>query len=649
MVFRNQNEFPLSRRQFLWGAGSLAATLSLGRQAAATGFQPARLSQATVLAQAEGPADVVYLNGTILTINDDQPTVEAVAVKDGRIVAVGDRRLIEPLRGDATRVIDLQGKTMLPGFVDSHGHAYMIGLQATTANLLPPPDGTGADIAAIQMLLTDWAANNQAAVEKVGWIAGFGYDNSQLAEQRHPTRHDLDAVSAELPVLIIHQSGHLGVANSKALELAGVTADTPDPQGGVFQREEGSQVPNGVCEEYAFFQVIAALASRFDDVINDTLVEEGTKFLASFGYTTGQEGRSTSPAIAAMQRVASRGDLAIDLVTYPDILEVKDIQPSLTYENRFRIGGAKLTIDGSPQGKTAWLTEPYFIPPPGQPEDYRGYAAIDEATTDAAVEKAFANGWQILCHANGDAASDVYIAALRQAKAKYPDVDNRPVLIHGQVLREDQVEALNELGVFPSLFPMHTYYWGDYHRDSVLGPERADNISPTGWVLERGMMFGSHHDAPVANPDSMRVLSATVTRRSRTNDILGPEHRVPVWTALKAMTIWPAWQHFEEENKGSIEVGKLADFVILSANPMMVPEDQIADINVLETIKEGVSIYQRPADEASISSAAMFGITLNKFESEEDHTHHHDSIYAVYGDGCFNHGLGLLINAINGV
>jgi predicted amidohydrolase YtcJ len=635
-------DFLWSRRVFLFGASSFAATLGLGSWALASSRQGA---QSSLVAQAGGPADAVYLNGTILTINDDQPTAEAVAVKDGRILAVGDRSTIETLQGSSTQVIDLQGKTMLPGFVDSHGHAYMIGLQATTANLLPPPDGTGKDIPALQMLLTDWAANNPAAVEKVGWIAGFGYDDSQLAEQRHPTRQDLDQVSEDLPVVIIHQSGHLGVANSKALELAGITADTPDPEGGAFRREDGSQVPSGVAEEYAFFQLLATLAARFDDAINDTLVEEGTQFLASFGYTTGQEGRSTGPAIAAMQRVANSGNLAIDLVTYPDILGVQDIQPSRTYENRFRIGGAKLTIDGSPQGKTAWLSEPYFIPPPGQPEDYRGYAAIDEQTTAAAVEKAFANGWQLLCHANGDAASDAYIAALRKAKAKYPDLDNRPVLIHGQVLREDQVDAYQELGVFPSLFPMHTFYWGDYHRDSVLGPKRSNNISPTGWVLDRGMMFGTHHDAPVANPDSMRVLSATVTRRSRTNDIIGPEHRVPVGTALKAMTIWPAWQHFEEDNKGSIEVGKLADFVILSDNPMTIAEDQIADIKVLETIKEGVSIYQRPANAASAPSTAMFGITLNDFEAEE-HSHDEESIYAVYGDGCFNHGLGLLVNAV---
>jgi len=300
-----------------------------------------------------------------------------------------------------------------------------------------------------------------------------------------------------------------------------------------------------------------------------------------------------------MKRVADAGRLQIDLVSYPDVLEVEDVQPSMTYSNRYRVGGVKLTIDGSPQGKTAWLTEPYFVPPEGQPADYRGYAAIDGQTANEAVEKAFANGWQILVHANGDAASDLFIAAVRLAKERHPDVDNRPVLIHGQVLREDQVDALDELQIFPSLFPMHTFYWGDWHRESVLGPERAENISPTGWVLERDMIFGSHHDAPVANPDAMRVLSATVTRTTRSGRVLGPEHRVPVATALKALTIWPAWQHFEEDSKGTIEVGKLADFVILAENPLTVDPDRLADIQVVETIKEGVSIYKRPGDGSS--------------------------------------------------
>jgi Predicted metal-dependent hydrolase with the TIM-barrel fold len=487
--------------------------------------------------------------------------------------------------------------------------------------------------------------HNQGVIEKVGWIVGFGYDDSQLAEQRHPTRDELDQVSTEYPVLIIHQSGHLAVANSKALALAGIDASTENPKGGVFRREEGSSEPNGVCEEYAFFMLVGKLVGRFDNDINEALVIEGTKLAASYGYTTAQEGRAIGSGLAAMQRVAESGGLSIDLVCYPDILEVEAIEPSMEYFNHFRVGGAKLTIDGSPQGKTAWLTEPYFVPPAGQDEDYVGYAAIDEATTFAAVEKAFANGWQILCHCNGDAASDRYIQAIRQAKVKYPNVDNRPVLIHGQVLREDQVDALDELDIFPSLFPMHTFYWGDWHRDSVLGPERAENISPTGWLLERSMMFGSHHDAPVALPDSMRILSATVTRKTRTGRVLGAEHKVPVATALKALTIWPAWQHFEEDRKGTIEVGKLADFTILSENPLEIDEDLLADIKVLETIKEGQSVYRRSDATTGISEPASFGITLD----HPDGAHEESPIPGfkpVCGDGCFNHGLSMMLRAI---
>jgi predicted amidohydrolase YtcJ len=166
------------------------------------------------------------------------------------------------------------------------------------------------------------------------------------------------------------------------------------------------------------------------------------------------------------------------------------------------------------------------------------------------------------------------------------------VLIHGQFLREDQVNACRELGILLSLFPMHTYYWGDWHRESTRGPELADDISPTGWALKRGMLFTTHHDAPVALPDAMRVLDATVTRRSRSGDIIGPGHRVPVMTALKAMTLWAAYQHFEEASKGSIEPGKLADFAILSANPANADPDAIDQIVVVETIKEGKAIYQ---------------------------------------------------------
>ena len=195
----------------------LAATILLAMTACSREEAESGQEQAAV-------ADTIYHNGTVLTINDQQPSAEAVAVRDGIIIAVGDEAQVLQLAGDLTRKFDLGGKTLLPGFVDSHSHAYGIGLQALSANLLPPPDGSGRDIASLQKLLTDSTRRENTILEKAGWIVGFGYDDSQLAEQRHPTRDELDQVSSELPVIIVHQSGHLGVANSRALEIAGVTS-----------------------------------------------------------------------------------------------------------------------------------------------------------------------------------------------------------------------------------------------------------------------------------------------------------------------------------------------------------------------------------------------------------------------------------------
>ena len=225
------------------------------------------------------------------------------------------------------------------------------------------------------------------------------------------------------------------------------------------------------------------------------------------------------------------------------------------------------------------------------PPGYTGIAYETMETISDMVDWAFANDVQLIVHANGEGASDRLIAAIDAATKTHGPGDRRPVLIHGQFLREDQVDSYQRLGVFPSLFPMHTFYWGDWHRDHTVGPERADNISPTGWLRQRGMIFGSHHDAPVAFPDSMRVLDATVTRRTRSGDILGPAQRVDVITGLKSMTLWPAYQHFEENDKGSIEVGKLADFVVLSDDPTAIDPEDLEALKVVETIKEGKTIY----------------------------------------------------------
>ena len=557
--------------------------------------------------RAADSADIIWSGGPIYTMNDAQPSAEAVAVKNGKIVAVGTSADIMELKGDTTVVRDLKGLAMVPGFVDAHSHVYGVGVQAISANLLAPPDGKVENIPDVVQTLKDWASANKEIVDNVKIIVGFGYDEATLAEHHPPTAADLDQVSTDLPVYIVHQSGHIGVANSKMLQLAGITAASKNPPGGVIERIPGSDQPSGVLQEAAHFQVLFGMMSKLSPQGAEAIFKAGVELETSFGYTTADEGRATASQVAVMEAYAAANKLPIDVVAYPDVMNdaADAMKHSQDYVNRFRIGGGKLTIDGSPQGKTAWRDRPYYVVPPGSRADYVGYAAVTNDQAMDAIDAAFKNNYQILIHANGEAAIDLFIAGVREATAKYGNVDRRPVLVHGQFIREDQLDALKDLRIHPSFFPMHTFYWGDWHREQTVGPSLVDNISPTGWAVKRGMIFSSHTDAPVAFPDSMRVLSATVTRRSRSGDIIGPDQRVDVTTALKAMTIWPAYQHFEETTKGSIEVGKLADFVVLSGDPLAIDPETLADLKVVETIKEGVAVYVRPTDPAAVKKASL--------------------------------------------
>lgn len=574
---------PTDRRRLLSGAGALAGATLIGGPSA--------------MAQSRASSAMIFTGGPILTIDDAMTTAEAVAVRNGVIVAVGSLDAARAAAGRGAQVVNLDGRTLLPGFFDPHGHVSMVGLQARYANLLPAPDGQGDDIPALQRITRDWMNAHEQLVRDTQLVIGFGYDDSQLKERRHPTRSELDAISDIVPILFLHQSGHLGAANSAALKAAGVSASTPNPDGGAFRREDGAQEPNGVMEETALFTVMGALFTRLDVQANMEMIREGARFYSSFGYTTAQDGRSSTGSCQLMAQMAERGELPIDILSFPDILTSTDVMATplyrKTYVGRFRIGGVKLTLDGSPQGKTAWLSQPYYIPPEGKPASYRGYPAVTEQQALDAVELAFRNDWQIEVHANGDAAIDLLIGAVSDATRRHGAKDRRPVLIHGQTVRMDQLDQLKTLGIVPSLFPMHTFYWGDFHRDSVLGPRRAEFISPCASVVRRGMRFTSHHDAPVANPDSMRVLSATVTRRTRSGDILGPDECVPVDIALKAMTLWAAWQHYEDDRKGSLTVGKLADMTLLDADPMTVDPGKLAEIKVQATYKEGREVWRR--------------------------------------------------------
>ncbi|EGR3353096.1 amidohydrolase [Vibrio parahaemolyticus] len=538
-------------------------------------------------------ADRIYVGGDIITVNDSDLTAEALAIKNGRILAVGKESELMKLRDDKTKIFDLDEKTMIPGFIDGHGHVFNTGIQALSANLLADPDGNVNSIASLQEELRSWVAKPENG--KHGIILGFGYDDSQLKEQRHPTRQELDEVSKDLPVLIIHQSGHLATLNTKALELAGLTSESTDPDGGKIRRESDGKTPNGVLEETAFFGTLLPLFAKLNAKENEVIFKAGMELYASFGYTTAQEGRASTSAVKTMYNLAQEEKLPIDVAAYPDIQVAQEvISPpyySSEYSNGFRVAGAKLNLDGSPQGKTAWLTEPYLVPPVGQEKGYKGYPSMSDKKAAEYIELAHRNGWQLLTHVNGDAAIDQLLNGIETSEKIHGIPDRGFIAIHAQTARKDQVESFKRLGVFPSFFPMHTFYWGDWHMNSVLGKERAENISPTGWARDLGMIYTSHHDSPVALPNSMRVYSATVNRVSRTGHVLGPQQRVSALDGLKSQTLWAATQYKEEKNKGSLEVGKLADLVILSDNPLTAKPATLSDIRVLETIKEGQTIY----------------------------------------------------------
>ena len=333
-------------------------------------------------ATAQDVADRIWSGGTILTMNDKAMRAEAVAEKGGRIVAVGKRADVMKLKGPATEVIDLKGRTLLPGFVDAHGHVTLGGLQALSANLLAPPDGNVKDIPSLLQTLREWIAANDAAVKKVNLIVGFGYDNSTLAERRHPTREDLDTISRDIPVLLIHQSSHLAALNSKALEVVGFTADTPDPAGGVIRRKAGGKEPDGVLEETAMQLAAFKLLAQVGSSGVETFAKAGAELWARFGYTTGQDGGASPGSVAALRKVAAAGDLRIDVAAYNLLVIDKEFvkaNASREYVNRFRVAGGKILVDGSPQGFTAWRDRPYYKPVGTYPPGYSGYPSTTPA------------------------------------------------------------------------------------------------------------------------------------------------------------------------------------------------------------------------------------------------------------------------------
>ncbi|WP_219895247.1 amidohydrolase [Aquisediminimonas profunda] len=532
------------------------------------------------------PMATVWQGGPIITMAGEQPElVEAIAVRDGRIIAVGSLKTVQAAAGRRAAKVDLKGRTLLPGFIDAHGHVSSVGQAAGLARLAPPPVGKVDSIAALQDVL-----RADSPPPGMPIIVGNGYDDSQLAERRHPTRHDLDAVFADKPVLIVHASGHFAVFNSAMLKLAGIGPDTPDPQGGVIRREADGKTPDGVLEETAFFNVAAKIIPPSLDNGVMSLVA-GEKIYAANGITTAQDGRVMPEAWPALAEAARRGVLPIDTVALISFEREwpADVRALIgkSYDHRVRIGGIKLTIDGSPQGRTAWLHDPVPVPPPGKDAGYRGYAAIDLGLFNAKLAEAAVNGWQVFVHVNGDEA----MQALIDGVAKNGLTGKRTIAIHSQVVRREQLDDMKKLDIQPSFFASHTWYWGDWHRDVALGPMRADFISPQASAWAVGLRPTAHNDSPVVPPDMMRLIWSSVNRRTQSGDILGPMERISPYRALQQVTINAAWQIHEDGDKGSLAAGKRADLVVLDANPLASDPTRLFEIKVVATIKDGRTIF----------------------------------------------------------
>lgn len=539
----------------------------------------------------------LYYNGDIITMTGNQPQmIEAIVTQNGKIAYVGDLKSAQAQYTNAT-TMNLKNQTLLPAFIDPHSHFGMVSNTMGQVNLNPPPVGEVDSIDKMLKALSAYKKDNNIADGE--WIYGWGYDESQLAEDRHPTKDEIDKALPNNPVYLQHTSGHMGVANSKGLAAMDIDADSKAPEGGNIARVKGSNEPNGLVQETAMYPFVRKMLEELEPN-QAQFFEQTQNYYAKNGITTAQDGSTTRDAIKFFQSQADAGKLKIDLVSLAGVSDLDEnlADPNFkwkTYQNGFKVQGTKIIADGSPQGKTAYFTKPYLTPVPDCKTDCRGLPSVSQEALNEMFAKAYARDNQLFIHNNGDAATDMIIKAHEYAAAKTGqalDKDRRTVPIHAQFVRPDQLEAFKKYKMLPSFFTNHAYFWGDVHVKN-LGEARANFSSPIATADKMGLIYTNHSDDTVTPVDPLFGIWSAVNRTSRSGQIIGRDERASPYQALKAITSNAAYEYFEEDSKGTLSTGKLADLVILDANPLTVAPDSIKDIKVVQTIKEGKTIYQR--------------------------------------------------------
>lgn len=519
----------------------------------------------------------LFYGGKILTMADPL-YADAMLVENGMILALGAEDRLRGIAQDYEEV-DLQGATLMPGFIDAHSHFFQVATSLLQVSL------NGLDTAEkISERISTYIRKNK--IKPGEWVNARDYDNNLIPDLKNPTMAQLDACAPNNPLVIYHKSGHMGLMNHVALEKLGITADTPAPDGGRIEVVDGELT--GYLEENAFIQSIKRIPLPGIESMLSAFVKAQEKY-ASYGITTIHEGMVVCEMLPMYELLIHKDLLKLDVMLYPN-LESYDsaiqMLHNLPPQNHAHVAGVKIFLDGSPQGRTAWMREPYQ-----GDETYCGYGTLTDDAVRTSFEKAAELGTQLIGHCNGDMAAEQFLRCLEQAEQKYPQLKElRPVIIHGQLIGRDQLSRVQELGAMISFFVAHVYHWGDVHLRN-FGKERAEHISPTNSALEAGVCFTFHQDAPVIEPDMLETVWCAVNRQTKNGVLLGEQEQISTLDALRAITVNGAYQYFQEDQKGTIAPGKQADFVVLDRDPLETPKEQIRQIQVLKTYKNGECIY----------------------------------------------------------
>jgi predicted amidohydrolase YtcJ len=533
-------------------------------------------------------ADLIIFNGKIITMDENDRHVEAVAVNFNRILSVGKTEEVMKVRGAGTRIIDLKKRTLIPGLIDSHSHMIASGI----ARLLYVDLSEEAGITSITDLQTKLRERAEKTPEGE-WIFGYQEDDAKLEEKRHPTRWELDKVSRVHPILVTTVGGHFWITNSKALEIANVTKDTPDPIGGKFDRDPLTGELTGGIHEKA----LDLIRAEEDPPITREIAVKGAyqilKECTAYGLTCIYDTVDPTHIRAALD-LKNQDILPIRIRMDMIIDNFEDLNKTGIYrgfgDDWLRLCGLKYFFDGAISARTAAVSEPYLNKP-----DFYGVMATTREIATEVLSDAYMKGYRISAHANGDRAIALYLDIMEELQAKYPRKDPRNRDIHCTVVNPELVSRIKDLGILPTIFGPYPFYHGDKLLPA-FGEKRLEWMFAARSFLDEGVMLSAHSDHPCAPHPPLMAIHSLVNRKTKSGKPIGSTQKITVQEALRLYTINAAYHSFDENHLGSIEVGKLADFVVLGKDILNVDPSEIIDIPIEMTIIGGEIVYDKQAN-----------------------------------------------------